>query len=73
MSERERYSLDAAIRRVRKPMDQIKDVMRFSDISSVSINKWNSTDRYGKVTTKFHTTIYSDLDEEEIYKDEEEE
>lgn len=69
----ERYSLDAAIRRVRKPMDQIKDVMRFSDISSVSINKWSRPDRDGKVRTMFHTTVHSDLEEEEIYTNEEEE
>lgn len=69
----ERYSLDTAMRRLKKPMDQLKDVMRYSDVSAVSINKWNRTDRDGKVTTKFHTTIYSDLDEEEIYNNEEEE
>lgn len=68
----ERYSLDTSMRRLRKPMDQIKDVMKFSDISSVSINKWNRTDRDGKVTTKFHTTIYSDLDEEICNNEEEE-
>ena len=68
----ERYSLDSAMRRIRKPMDQIKDVMRYSDVSSVSISKWNRIDKDGKPVTKFHTTIYSDLDEEETCNEEEE-
>lgn len=68
----ERYSLDAAIRRVRKPMDQLKDVMRYSDVTSVSISKWNRKDQDGKTSTKFHTTIYSDLDEEICDNEEEE-
>lgn len=70
--ERERYSLDAAMRRVRKPMDQIKDVMRYSDITSVSINKWRKKDADGNYVDKFHTTIFSDLDEgeENIYGEE---
>lgn len=59
----ERYSLDTAMRRLRKPMDQIKDVMRYSDVTSVSISKWNRKDQNGETVTKFHTTIYSDLDE----------
>lgn len=68
----ERYSLDAAMRRVRKPMDQIKDVMRYSDITSVSINKWRKKDADGNYVDKFHTTIFSDLDEgeENIYGEE---
>lgn len=68
----ERYSLDGAMRRIRKPIDQLKDVMRYSDVTSVSVNKWNRKDQNGKMVTKFHTTIYSDLDEEEIYNNEEE-
>ena len=68
----ERYSLDAAIRRVRKPMDQIKDVMRYSDVSSVSISKYNKRDGEGKYTTHFHTTIFSDLDDEVCDNEEEE-
>ena len=68
----DRYSLDAAIRRVRKPMDQIKDVMRFSDISSVSVSKYDRRDRDGMVTTHFHTSIFSDLDEEICDNEEEE-
>lgn len=70
--ERERYSLDAAMRRVRKPMDQIKDVMRYSDITSVSINKWRKKDADGNYVDRFHTTIFSDLDEgeENIYGEE---
>lgn len=60
------------MRRVRKPMDQIKDVMRYSDVSSVSISKYDRRDKEGKVTTHFHTTIFSDLDED-IYGSEEEE
>lgn len=68
----ERYSLDGAMRRIRKPIDQLKDVMRYSDVTSVSVNKWNRKDQNGKTVTKFHTTIYSDLDEEEIYNNEEE-
>ena len=70
--ERERYSLDAAMRRVRKPMDQIKDVMRYSDITSVSINKWRKKDADGNYADRFHTTIFSDLDEgeENIYGEE---
>ena len=68
----ERYALDAAIRRVRKPMDQIKDVMKFSDIYSVSVNKYDRKDREGKVTTHFHTSILSDLDDEICDNEEEE-
>ena len=70
--ERERYSLDTAMRRVRKPMDQIKDVMRYSDITSVSINKWRKKDADGNYVDRFHTTIFSDLDEgeENIYGEE---
>lgn len=68
----ERYSLDGAMRRIRKPIDQLKDVMRYSDVTSISVNKWNRTDQNGKTVTKFRTTIYSDLDEEEIYDNEEE-
>ena len=68
----ERYSLDGAMRRIRKPIDKLKDVMRYSDVTSVSVNKWNKKDQNGNMVTKFHTTIYSDLDEEEIYNNEEE-
>ncbi len=68
----ERYSLDAAMRRVRKPMDQIKEVMRYSDVTSVSISKWRKKDADGKYVDRFHTTIFSDLDEgeENIYEEE---
>ena len=68
----ERYSLDSAIRRVRKPMEQIKDVMRCSDVSSVSISKWKGRDADGKMVDKFHTSVNSNLDEEFYCVDEEE-
>lgn len=69
----ERYSLDNAMRRIRKPMDQIKDVMRYSDVTSVSISKWKGHDADGKPTDRFHTSINSYLDEELCDIDEEEE
>ena len=70
--ERERYSLDVATRRLRKPMDQIKDVMRYSDVTSVSISKYRRKNADGNYVDKFHTTIFSDLDEgeENIYGEE---
>lgn len=69
----ERYPLDNAIKRIRKPMDQIKDVMRYSDVTSVSISKWKSHDADGKPIDRFHTSINSYLDEEFCDVDEEEE
>ena len=66
----ERYSLDGAVRRIRRPMDQIKDVMRYSDVDGVSINKWQTKDKDGKPVDRFSTTIHSRL-EEEFYSEEE--
>lgn len=68
----ERYSIDNATRKIRKPMDQIKDVMRYSDIEGVSINKWRSKDKDGKPVDRFSTSIHSRL-EEEFYSESEEE
>ena len=67
----ERYSIDNATRKIRKPIDQIKDVMRYSDVSGVTINKWRSRDRDGKYTSRFTTHIHSDLDEEYDIEEEE--
>ena len=66
----ERYSIDNATRRLRKPVDQIKDVMRYSDVDSVCISKWRGKDKDGKPMDKFHTSIHSSMDEE--FYDEEE-
>lgn len=68
----ERYSVDNATRKIRKPIDQIKDVMRYSDIECVSINKWQSKDKDGKAVDRFSTNIHSRL-EEEFYSGSEEE
>ena len=71
MAERERYSLNKAMSKLERLMDQIKDVMRYSDVSGVTINKWQSRDRDGKYTSHFTTHIHSDLDEEYSIEEEE--
>ena len=67
----ERYSIDNATRKIRKPIDQIKDVMRYSDVMSVSISKWRGHDADGKPVDRFHTNIHSSIDED-FYLEEEE-
>ena len=68
----ERYSINDATRKIRKPIDQIKDVMRYSDIDGVSISKWQSRDKDGNTVNRFSTSIHSRL-EEEFYSESEEE
>lgn len=71
--ERERYSLSRAHSKLERPLEQIKDVMRYSDVRSVSISKWNKKDKDGNITPKFYTNINSTLDDSEtdIYNEEE--
>ena len=58
------YDIPTATRRLQRPMDQIKDVMRYSDVQSVHIDKWRSTDPDGKPVTRFSTSIRSSSDED---------
>lgn len=71
--ERERYSLSRAHSKLERPLEQIKDVMRYSDVRSVSISKFNKKDKDGNITPKFYTNINSTLDdmETDIYNEEE--
>lgn len=61
----ERYSLSRANSKLERPIEQIKDVMRYSDVRSVSISKYNRKDKEGNVSTKFYTNISSTIDEVE--------
>lgn len=70
--ERERYSLSRAHSKLERPMEQIKDVMRYSDVRSVSITKWNRKDKDGNVIPKFYTNINSTVDDSETEYNEEE-
>lgn len=63
--ERERYSLSRAHSKLERPIEQIKDVMRYSDVRSVSISKWNRKDKDGNMSTKFYTNINSTMDDME--------
>lgn len=65
------YDIPTATRRLKRPMDQIKDVMRYSDVQSVCIDKWNSKDKDGKPVTRFSTSIRSNSNED-WYGEEEE-
>lgn len=63
--ERERYSLSRAHSKLERPMEQIKDVMRYSDVHSVSISKCNKKDKEGNIIPKFYTSINSTMDDME--------
>lgn len=60
----ERYSLNKAYSKLGRPMEQIKNVMRFSDVESVSICKWPGKDKDGNPVDRFHTSIHSNIEEE---------
>ena len=68
----ERYSLAKAHSKLERPMEQIKDVMRYSDINGVSITKYQRRDKDGNDTTKFYTNINSHLDDGDNMNEEEE-
>lgn len=70
--ERERYSLSRAHSKLERPIEQIKDVMRYSDVRSVSISKWNRKDKDGNTSTKFYTNINSTIDDSDMEYDDEE-
>lgn len=59
-----RYSLGQAYNKLGRPMEQIKNVMRYSDVDSVSIQKWKGKDKDGNPVDRFHTSIHSNTDEE---------
>lgn len=61
--ERERYSLSRANSKLERPIEQIKDVMRYSDVRSVSINKYERRDKDGNMSTRFYTNINSTMDD----------
>lgn len=63
--ERERYSLSRAHSKLERPMEQIKDVMRYSDVRSVSITKYEHRDKDGNMSTRFYTNINSTMDDED--------
>ena len=70
--ERERYSLSRAHSKLERPIEQLKDVMRYSDVRSVSINKYERRDKDGNMSTRFYTNINSTMDDSELeYNDEE--
>lgn len=71
----ERYSLAKAHSKLERPIEQIKDVMRYSDVRSVSISKWNKKDKEGNTATKFYTNINStmdDMEQPDLFEEEEE-
>lgn len=70
--ERERYSLSRAHSKLERPIEQIKDVMRYSDVRSVSINKYERRDKDGNMSTRFYTNINSTMDDSELEYDNEE-
>lgn len=61
--ERERYSMSRAHSKLERPIEQIKDVMRYSDVRSVSINKYERRDKDGNMSTRFYTNINSTMDD----------
>lgn len=63
--ERERYSLSRAHSKLERPIEQIKDVMRYSDVRSVSISKYDRRDKDGNTSTRFYTNINSTMDDME--------
>lgn len=68
----DRYDLGTAMRRLNGPLGKIKEVLRYSDVRSVSIDKWESRDNVGKPVTRFSTRISSSM-EDSFYGDFEEE
>ena len=60
----DRYSLNQAFSKLGRPMEQIKNVMRYSDVDTVSINKWKGKDKDGNPVDRFHTSIHSNIEEE---------
>lgn len=70
--KRERYSMSRAHSKLERPIEQIKDVMRYSDVRSVSINKYERRDKDGNMSTRFYTNINSTMDDSELEYDNEE-
>ncbi len=66
------YDIPSATRRLQRPMEQIKDVMRYSDVQSVCVDKWNAVDENGKKCVRFSTSVRCNSNDY-FYGDEEEE
>lgn len=67
----EKYDLNKAYSKLRNPLNQVKDVMRYSDVRGIHINKWSRTDDDGRQITRIATSIDSTM-EDEYYTDDEE-
>jgi len=60
----ERYETSRAISKINRSVDSIKDVMRYSDVEGVCINKWRRRGEDGKDVTHFSTSIRCNTEED---------